>query len=369
MCVSDESSEQSLRLLPSLRGAPLLLVEGDEINRAVSRETLESIGLRITIADNGIAAVEAVKSEGIVIVLMDLHMPVMDGPEATRRIRQLEGFSEIPIIAMTAASYAEDFDRCIAAGADECITKPLQRQSLVDVLNRRIPPGDYQPLHMLSASQAGKGGSSCLPTDADAEGIIDLRRGLHQLAGNRQLYATLLQRLDMRHGDSSARVAKLVATSQFADASDLLHTIKGVSGNLGASLLYRAAVAFEAELKGERKADDLIRLQAEYDEAVEATGTLIRNGVVPEADGVVDADSSTVTMEEITHRVSQLRKMAVNCEYISNEAVAAIVEPCRSLIESELLDQLRQSAADIDYDSLIDLMDQIAVELDRINTD
>ncbi|MES9856020.1 MAG: response regulator [Sedimenticola sp.] len=349
--------------MPSLRGAPLLLVEDEAINQAVAREMLESIGLRVVTVDNGAAAVDAVTCGGVVIVLMDMHMPVMDGPQATRHIRQLDAVSTIPIIAMTAGSQDEDFYCCLVAGADECIAKPLRRESLVDALNRRIPPGDYKPLSSLPVSEVDKRKYPYLPAESDAEGIIDLQRGLRQLSGNRRLYALMLKQLAERHSKSSDSVAERVKSSQFSDALDLLHTIKGVAGNLGALLLYQSAVAFEHELKGARQADKLAQLQGEYDAAVEATLALIRSSDTLVDDEAHETDPQSVPIDVILKRIEQLEMMAENYEYIGSEVVAEIISPCRHRVEPALLMQLQQTVADLDHDSLVIIAGQIRDKL------
>jgi CheY-like chemotaxis protein len=107
------------------RDARLLLVEDDLLNQEVALIMLGEIGWQIDVADNGEKAVELAAANNYQFILMDMHMPVMDGLEATRQIRQLPHGQHIPIIAMTANAFTEDRQRCLDAGMNDFVTKPV----------------------------------------------------------------------------------------------------------------------------------------------------------------------------------------------------------------------------------------------------
>ena len=125
-----------------LAGARVLLVEDNVVNQIVGQRILERMGLEVLVVDDGVqalAALEAVTDRPFDAVLMDLHMPVMDGLEATRRIRERGTWASLPVIAMTAAALPEDRAQCFEAGMVDHLAKPLIPESVLDILLRWIP--------------------------------------------------------------------------------------------------------------------------------------------------------------------------------------------------------------------------------------
>ncbi len=124
----------------------ILIVEDNKVNQLVGSKVLENLGYGFAIANNGLEAVSAFQSGAFDAVLMDCQMPEMDGYEATAAIRRLEGdTSHIPIIAMTAAAMEGDRQRCMAAGMDDFITKPVRLEAVSTVLERWVATAELEP--------------------------------------------------------------------------------------------------------------------------------------------------------------------------------------------------------------------------------
>ncbi|MBK7660945.1 MAG: response regulator [Betaproteobacteria bacterium] len=122
-------------------GRRILLTEDEPINREIALILLEQVGLRIDLAEDGREAVEKARSGDYAVILMDMQMPVLDGLDATRQIRQLPGHAATPILAMTANAYSENEDRCRDAGMDDFIAKPFTPEVLYEALLRWLERG------------------------------------------------------------------------------------------------------------------------------------------------------------------------------------------------------------------------------------
>lgn len=155
--IASSSAQSAPRPVPAARrGARVLVVDDNDVNLLIARETLAREGLRIVTAADGREAVERIRDEPFDLVLMDLQMPVLDGLEATRRIRAMPCGAQVPILAMTANVMTTDRDRCLAAGMDEVLTKPIEPARLVAVLDHWLAEG-VRRRHSLPAATGATG--------------------------------------------------------------------------------------------------------------------------------------------------------------------------------------------------------------------
>ena len=119
-----------------LAGKRILLVEDNFINQQVAREILQQAGLKVVVAENGKDALGKIRQEQFDLVLMDVQMPEMDGYQATKIIRRNKNFKSLPIIAMTAQAMSGDKEKCLNAGMNDYIAKPISVQNTLNVLSR-----------------------------------------------------------------------------------------------------------------------------------------------------------------------------------------------------------------------------------------
>jgi PAS domain S-box-containing protein len=229
--------------LHRIRGARILLVEDNELNQQVAREFLVKGGLNVSVANNGQDALEQVRHNVFDAVLMDLHMPVMDGFEATRRIRELPVVGNVPIIAMTAAALEEDRAASAATGMNDHVAKPVDPQELADTLMRWVMPNparadDFPVADTPMADDASQREIEALEYALPG---VSIRAGLKRLGGNGKLYRSLLQSFAARRRDTAATLRALLRSG----ASDQLfleaHNLKGEGGNLGLDSIKSAA--------------------------------------------------------------------------------------------------------------------------------
>jgi two-component system sensor histidine kinase/response regulator len=128
-----------LAILAHLKGRPILLVEDNEVNQLVASKILRKAGFEVKIANNGLEALDMIQRHPFDLVLMDIQMPEMDGLTATREIRKMKGFEDLPIVAMTAHAMSGDRDLSLAAGMNDHVTKPIDMPELFKALARWMP--------------------------------------------------------------------------------------------------------------------------------------------------------------------------------------------------------------------------------------
>ncbi len=222
---------------PSFGGARVLLVEDNEINQQVALELLQSMELDITVAEDGQQALERLQEGSFELVLMDIQMPVMDGYQATRRIREQERWATLPIIAMTAHAMSGDRERCLAAGMNDHLTKPIDPQALARTL------AGY--LAVVSQTTV-----ETPPEEAELPPLngFDTVAGLARVNGNRRLYSKLLRRFRDDFRESGEKLQAALEAEDLEEARALTHAVKGVAGNLGADALFFACQQLEEAL-------------------------------------------------------------------------------------------------------------------------
>jgi two-component system, sensor histidine kinase and response regulator len=238
--------------LAAIRGARVLLVEDNDINQQVARELLEDAGLVVDVADNGQVALDMVRRSFYDLAFMDMQMPVMDGITATREIRKLEWLGRLPIVAMTANAMEQDRRKCIEAGMNDAVIKPIDPQDLWDTLLRWVRLSEPAPVSGLSAARADKRDRPASGSRQDLpQGIagLDTSLGLSRMLGKKHLYVAMLRRYVTGQRDVCAQVHEALAMGDMPTAERLAHTTKAVSANIGATGIQNLAAALEQSLK------------------------------------------------------------------------------------------------------------------------
>ena len=286
------SSSATRSLVPKIRrlkGTRQLLVEDNTTNQQIAREILESAGITIDVASNGEDAVAmlAHPDHGYAVVLMDLHMPVMDGYAATRLIRAQPHNQSLPVIAMTADAMAEDRERCLAAGMDDHIAKPIDVDRMFSVLRRYV----RRPV---AAAPRVEEPDEVFPREIPG---LDVGLGLKNVNNRTGLYRQLLDDLASGYGDGGSRLAQLLDADDRDGALHVAHTMKGLAGNLGASRLSAASAILEEAIKASSEAvgPAVIEFTLALDEVVAGIRSL---GPDPRASGCGDARAATAGTDE-----------------------------------------------------------------------
>ncbi len=310
-------------------GSKLLLVEDNNVNQEVAREILSAVGFEIDICDNGAKGLQAVQDKHYDAVLMDIQMPVMDGLQATQKIRSLEGpFSELPIIAMTAHALKEDVNKSLAAGMNGHVTKPIDPEALFKALSRWVKPSEKAV-----AEQTAVGTTDNIPENLPG---IDLTDGLMRLNGNWTVYKRILLSFRDKHAGAAESLKSLILQGEWDEATRLAHTLKGSGGNLGATQLYKTAAAMEQACRNADVDVDSAFFEILRSSLVEVIDGLAMLETVTSSTQAENADLATsdplawrtclakliealdVDLGEAQTCIDSLRQHAASCEFLDS---------------------------------------------------
>lgn len=317
-----QSSALRIPHLKQVAGAHVLLVEDNELNQQIAREILESIGIHVTVVENGLEGVNAALTGEFDLVLMDVQMPVMDGLEATRRIRAAGfGLADLPIVALTAHASSHDKEKSLEVGVNEHLTKPVSADSLYGSLAywlsgrstraaRRFVTAPALEVPHTREGRVADAKAAQLPEDiflpTSLPGL-NVKSGLANVVQNKVLYINLLCRFVDKYSASPQEIVDLLEQNHMEEANRLAHTLKGVAANLGAMDLSKAARDMELELAAHGA------LGASLTAYIEQLGVLLEavNAIAPHCDvSAVTSCTTTLTEEDKAAMYAQLKGIA-----------------------------------------------------------
>jgi CheY-like chemotaxis protein len=252
----------------ALRDAQILVAEDDPVSQLLARELLSRHGALVTLVTTGTEAVAAAAEGDFDLLLMDVRMPEMDGLTACRQIRALPNGKlpiKLPIIALTANALAGERERCLAAGMDGYLTKPLEPESLYAELSRwlRLPAAAHevsQPESVIAGRDITQPVSviASRPIDLSGFDATKVRRWLDEAP---DIWRTMAQRLVAEYPETASAIAGALDADDRARAGDLLHRLRGAAGALGADDLSAAAEQLELALASDEPVDADLRVR------------------------------------------------------------------------------------------------------------
>ncbi|TSK05219.1 MAG: PAS domain S-box protein [Geobacter sp.] len=341
-----------------LSGVRVLLVEDNKINQEVARLILERGGVQVEVAGNGAEALAMVHAAGASYhaVLMDVHMPVMDGLEAARRMRLDPALATLPIIAMTAGALPRERQLCRDAGMNDQVDKPINIPAFFATLGRWV---GMEPRVIETAVAA--------PDIEDEDDIpeqvpgLDLKRAVERI-GDGGLLKKLL--VSFRK-ENAAMVDEIGAAASVADmklARRLIHTVKGTAGNLGATRLGSAAASLEIALRGE---DASLVHQTLESFAEKLTEVLDSIRQLEELWGVHGAERSNVKIAcDDLEQVAALSRTLDRLLQSQNMSALAVWEEMRPLLSGELAQRLDATLQMLDFGDAGAVLREIMEELE-----
>jgi two-component system sensor histidine kinase/response regulator len=347
--------------LGRLRGARVLLVEDNELNREVALGLLEDAHMSIDVAENGEVAVRMVRTNKYDLVLMDMQMPVMDGISATRAIRSNPRLGPLTIVAMTANVMAADREKCIEAGMNDHVAKPIDPDELFSVLLRWIKPLDGDSGSTEGTSPTKIPQTSVKAPDADTLQIagIDTRSALKRMGGNRVRYESLLKRFAESQARTVEEIRAALGAGDASTAERVSHSLKGAAGNLGASAVANAAAEAEGAVKSGKDPDAALdSLALSLRDVIAAIQLALPSEELPDSAGEASADPSIVA-EPLT----RLKKLLKNDDGSAAEFIFDARPSLSKVLTRPEIGTLTGLVGNFDFDSALKCLSGIAARL------
>ncbi|HOW68293.1 MAG TPA: response regulator [Candidatus Paceibacterota bacterium] len=390
-----------------LRGAKILLAEDNTINQQIAVELLEGAGAAVKIANNGFEAVEILASGPqpplFDMVLMDLQMPVMDGFQATARLRSDRRFTRLPIIAMTAHATMEERQRCLAAGMNDHVSKPIDPANLIEtagrfykplathldasdelkaidnlhkvsdnaVLTHLAPSSQPSPTptvekaHEQAAEGAPKGSWAAHASEKYSElpliSGLDTKDGLSRVAGNRKLYMKLLRQFLVEQGSVPAQIATALERNDTATAARLAHTVKGVAGNLGARVVQSRASQLEKALLTGMPMAELTPILDDFGSALEDFANHLHAALPSDTlRSPIAAPAVVVDPEQVKRAVQVMMGHLNNFDPAAQEFLEANRHTFRALLQNDSYTRFEQLVNRFAFAEACSLLEPVA---------
>lgn len=328
--------------VPSFDGQRVLLVEDNELNREVACGLLQESGLQIDQAEHGGVALERLRAHAdgyYALVLMDMQMPVLDGIACAEAIRREARFAALPIVAMTANAMPADRERCLAAGMNDHLGKPIEPEQLWATLQRWLPAG----------AEPQAGAAQAAPLDWQLPGV-DLASGLRRVLGKRELYQRLLGKFASSQSTFPAQLRGALASGETEHAERLAHSLKGLAGNLGAADLAAQAANLESALKDARH-EELEAMLAELEQSLGALVAAIAAQFPQMQLLLVEVDE-----EQLRQLCRQLRRLLAEDDPRAGKVFDEQAELLRSAFNKDYA-ALAAAVRDYDFEQALLLLD------------
>ncbi|APW40140.1 hypothetical protein RD110_25460 [Rhodoferax koreense] len=355
----------------SLVGARVLLVEDNLLNQELAMELLSDAGMQVVLAQNGRDALHVLQDDiAFDGILMDCQMPVMDGFEATRAIRDDPRLTTMPVLAMTANAMAGDRERVLAVGMNDHISKPIDVDEMFNVLARWIKPRQRQraalgmapsPAPAAAPPVPAAPATSAAPVDGrplDALRTIDTAAGLRRTQQNQGLYRRMLIKFAEGHRDFGTGFAAAVERGDMALATRMAHTLRGTAGTIGANAVWQAATELELACdQGRPRAAQLALLavvQRELGPVLEElrTWTAANGPATPPAGGAAEAKA------ELARLTQRLRTLLVESDPEAVALVAALRRAAAGSAAQQPIHAITQAVDDFRFDEALEALDQ-----------
>ncbi|MGU3576240.1 response regulator [Brucellaceae bacterium C25G] len=355
---SDSSNQSPASPIVSKKsqGKRILLVEDNAINQEIAAELLKDAGLQVDTADNGQIAVDMVKAQPdhYQAILMDVQMPVMDGIEATKTIRQTISSERLPIIALTAHAYEEERNKCFNAGMNDHVSKPIDPQLLVQTLDKWLESDIAQTIATTPVGPPEPKTEETLPDELSP---FDIKTALVRVNGKR----SLLRKLIINFADSFEHIVPDLRDKQQANNMDgarrQAHTLKGVAASLELADVSHCAHQLELAYAAQ-ELGNIDNLLTQLDTLMKPALTAAKSLQVSQ---IVDTATKTnsYNLDDVINETAHLRELLVKRSLRARSQLEELANKL-NIASSEIpLLPVKQAIDKLDYDQALTALDQL----------
>ncbi|HVN95109.1 MAG TPA: PAS domain S-box protein [Syntrophorhabdaceae bacterium] len=338
--------------IKQIKGARVLLVEDNEINRQVAKEMLEGFGLVVETAVDGFQAIQRVadtKAPALHAILMDIQMPHVDGFEVTRNIREVLSSRAVPIIAMTAHVMDSDRQKCFDAGMNDYVPKPIEPNELADILIHWVKPRKGLAAQLAPKANRSRAAAVSAPIMGLPENLpgINMETALRRVSQDRELLLKLLDTFAKNYSGTAQEIRKTLADGDIELAQRLVHSLKGVSGNLSADRVCAAARDLESAIKAGADAripDSLEELERELSTVIEGLKDLSMGQVRQEAE-----ESVRVRSENIAPVLREMDGLLSRNSLSARKGLAMLRQQLKGALFRPIMDKLEEDLNRMDF--------------------
>ncbi|MDL1968901.1 MAG: response regulator [Deltaproteobacteria bacterium] len=346
-----------------LRGIRILVAEDNLTNQEIALAILEGAGIVVEIADNGKKAVEAVQKSHFDAVLMDIQMPEMDGYEATRMIRKDSKFKSLPIIAMTAHAMKGDEEKCLEAGMDGYVSKPISQDRLFHTIwksmkhqKKALYSGEPEPPEPIDITVAQ---TEDLPERLPG---INIQDALSALKIEKAVFKHILTGFLKNNKESANKIRDAFNRKDRESLVQLAHSLKGSAGNIGADKLYK--VAHELETAGREKAPTsalLETVETALNQVLESLQMLTDTSKTEPLPCKERGAAPGVNPAQV---IPVLKQLADALNLAEPKEIEKQMEVIKKYLDISILENLEDQVNDYEYDSALKTLKGIMEEME-----
>jgi len=333
-----------------LAGRSILIVEDNDLNREVATDLLAAVGIAVETAENGAVALERLEESRFDGVLMDVQMPVMDGYTAARAIRAREDWRTLPVIAMTANALSGDRERCLEAGMNDHIAKPIDPEDFYKVLSRWIGP---TPLGEEAAATVGSAGESRVEIQVETAPFVhrtvDSEAGLRRVLGRRDRYIEMLARYADGQHEVDARIRVALEAGDRETAEREAHTARSVAGNIGAFQIAECVAEIEVAIQTGREIGEVAPMLGRLRETLQPVLAGIAD--LPELATEDATEACEKAPEEVVAIFDRLRRLLDEDDAEALDLITEDATAIRSAVGDKSFCALRRAIDEFDFET------------------